>query len=171
MNIENITEKIIEELNDSKNLFTNLEQICKFNSIGIELSEFEDGFSGTLIIKDSIPKIFINSSHHENRQRFTLAHEIGHYYLHRNLEDIFIDTDKNSIFQMNRSNDIKNINYLREIEANKFASSLLIPKSKLESIIKNEILTDEFIENLSKKFKVSVQAMSIRLSKLGYIVY
>src|SRR5437764_12493286 len=46
-----------------------------------------DEISGALIRKQGRAIIAVNPAHHENRQRFTIAHELGHYFLHERLEE------------------------------------------------------------------------------------
>jgi Zn-dependent peptidase ImmA (M78 family) len=59
----------------------------------------------------------------------------------------------------------------REIEANHFAACLLMPKKELMheliSLSREGSINENAIENLAKRFDVSVQAMSVRLAVLG----
>jgi Zn-dependent peptidase ImmA (M78 family) len=60
----------------------------------------------------------------------------------------------------------------KEIEANQFAACLLMPsKLVLERIkaLKVKSLCDDHVEKLAGEFKVSEQAMTIRLSTLGFL--
>ena len=60
-----------------------------------------------------------------------------------------------------------------EREANFFAASLLMPKAFLEADLEKEVyvdlLDDEFLHGLSRKYGVSTQALVNRLKNLGYI--
>ncbi|MFA5888654.1 MAG: ImmA/IrrE family metallo-endopeptidase [Candidatus Paceibacterota bacterium] len=108
--------------------------------------------------------IAINSSKSQERQNFTLAHELGHYFLHKDkikIEGIIVDSD---FFDGGRalfSLDEAEISQM-EIEANNFAYALIMPS---ELIVQAwESLRD--VESCAKVFNVSVSTMSIRLERL-----
>lgn len=114
-------------------------------------------------------KLFIgvNALHPRNRQRFTIAHEIAHLVLHQQ-EDLHID----EAFTINLRSDRSSLAVdEREIEANQFAAELLMPVTWLEADLQERKVDlesgDEVIEELAKRYQVSVQAMTIRLSALG----
>ncbi|MEL7300537.1 MAG: ImmA/IrrE family metallo-endopeptidase [Pseudomonadota bacterium] len=95
--------------------------------------------------------IYVNEAEHPNRQRFTLAHELGHHFLHR-------EWAASSEYQvLLRSAPAYYDRH--EVEANEFAGNLLMPK----------FLLDEFrhlpIPTMAKLFAVSVPAMKYRLQK------
>ncbi len=103
-------------------------------------------------------KIVVNAKHSDTRQRFTIAHELAHFVLHR-----FMMGDGNVDDCAYRSDgSIKNnkIGPREETEANKFAANLLMPA---EAIIRlqEQGITDPF--RMAKLLKVSEGAMSIRL--------
>ena len=62
-----------------------VDQIAK--KLGLLLVQLpaEDEISGAIIRKDDRVIIAVNPTHHMNRQRFTIAHELGHYFLHQGL--------------------------------------------------------------------------------------
>jgi Zn-dependent peptidase ImmA (M78 family) len=121
----------------------------------------ENGISGGLYRHADGPVIGVNAQHHPNRQRFTIAHEIGHLVLHES-EDYFVDRvfrrDTNSSAAVDQV----------EIEANKFAACLLMPKSFVKAAIADyeEPLRSENVEELARSFQVSQQAMTLRLINL-----
>lgn len=116
-----------------------------------------DGISGKIErISENNHLITVNGNHHENRQRFTIAHELGHYFLgHGNKQDTF-ET-------MYRNGDLNP----EETEANIFAAELLMPSSAIQYYVFEENIAD--INILARKFWVSNQAMFIRLQHLGII--
>ncbi|MEI2747294.1 MAG: ImmA/IrrE family metallo-endopeptidase [Ferruginibacter sp.] len=121
------------------------------------------GVSGILLIEKS--SATIGYSKHENikRQRFTKAHELGHFMLHRG-GSLFIDKD----FKMYRPSLGGPSNEWQEWEANEFAVCILMPEHLVRDEVKKiQIDYDEdWVEELAKKFNVSVSAMSIRISRL-----
>ncbi len=97
---------------------------------------------------------------HPNRQRFTLAHELGHYFL-GHLDDnniLFRDPAKN--FSLDNYDPY-------EAEANKFAADLLMPKEKIDFLLQEVKMSS--IEGMAKALQVSPAAMTYRLKNLGYI--
>lgn len=131
------------------------------NKIGIELRRvvMADDISGQLQ-KNGNGKwvISVNSLHHQKRQRFTLAHELGHYFLHRNRAIEFIDK------ALYRSSQMDSMEY----EANNFAGALLMPKKILIEFIKMKGANAEII---SDYFDVSVLAAKIRVETLQRKLY
>src|SRR5262249_6216347 len=126
-----------------------------------------DGVSGALIRKgkDSVI-IGVNSAHHSNRQRFTIAHEIGHYALHKGCK-LHVDQD----FRINwRADNSSTRNSHEEVEANRFAAELLMPVFLIaRDLLRFDDVDDDTVRWLSRRYKVSSQAMQIRLTNLGYI--
>ena len=96
--------------------------------------------------------IFVDEDEPAVRQRFTAAHELGHFVLHR--ESVGHKNEDNYLL---RSEGMSN---RQEAEANKFAASLLMPFDLIEEAMKSGITTPK---DLAKHFKVSEIAMSIRL--------
>ncbi|MEO8608829.1 MAG: ImmA/IrrE family metallo-endopeptidase [Chloroflexota bacterium] len=136
--------------------------------LNVAAQELEDKVSGFLIIKNGQAAIGVNQNHHPNRQRFTVAHELGHYVLHRTLSNIFVDSTL-TFYRDTNSTDGKT---LQEIQANAFAAELLMP----ETIIRDYLRTYEIdlydardVANLASKFGVSEQALTIRLVNLNLI--
>ena len=113
--------------------------------------------SGTLYKDESNHWVIeVNSRHHENRQRYSIAHEIAHWCLDRFYKDKFED----DVFF--RGADVTK----EEYRANEFASLILMPKDKIIDQIQAGI---KDIDVLAKAFKVSTIALRVRLKKLGMI--
>ncbi|MCD7110572.1 ImmA/IrrE family metallo-endopeptidase [Rhizobium sp. DKSPLA3] len=93
--------------------------------------------------------IFVNKTHSEERKRFTIAHEIAHYVLHESQigDGIFDD----AMYRSGLSSKI-------EAEANGLAADILMPWSQVQIL-----MTNHTIEEMARHFKVSVQAMTVRL--------
>ena len=47
----------------------------------------DDEISGAIVRKDGRVVIAVNPAHHHNRQRFTIAHELGHFFFHSGVEE------------------------------------------------------------------------------------
>ena len=112
---------------------------------------------------DGTAIIGVNASHVASRQRFTIAHELGHVALHG-------DADYHFDQKIRYRNDVSSRAIDEaEIEANQFAAELLMPEAFLKQDVDGLELDDTAIEDLARKYQVSVQAMTIRLTVLGYL--
>lgn len=129
---------------------------------------FEGEISGSLIRQGKDALVGVNSMHHENRQRFTLAHEMGHFLLHKG-DRVILDRS----FRVNlRDTNGKNTEDPEEVEANLFAAELLMPEEFLVNSLRDkkiDIEEDDIIEALANDYKVSPQAMTYRLVNLGFL--
>lgn len=126
--------------------------------LGIRLISIpmKDDVSGILSLdvngRDWVVKV--NALHHPNRQRFTIAHEIAHFCRHRFQQAEFEDL---SFFRNGETNQM-------EVEANRFASELLMP----ESIFKDKVrMFSGSIEEIARYFRVSTLAVRVRAKILG----
>lgn len=142
-------------------------KIAKKLNIEIKVKPYEgnDDLSGILVRDYHGTFIGVNALHLKPRQRFTIAHELGHFLLHE-VDPLFIDKKISIYYRHSRATDGVDE---KEVEANNFAGMLLIPTKFLEDDLKKEaidILDEEVIRKLAKKYKVSEQAMSIRLARL-----
>lgn len=144
----------------------NVFAMAKKLGINVIFDNLDADTSGIMLQKKNKTRIAINSSHHINRQRFTLAHEIGHFHLHLlNKEDEAIFVDKRFFRNVESSKGSTRI----EIEANAFAACLLMPKKFMRKSIVNPVISDIDVFKLALQYEVSEQAMTLRLVKLGYI--
>jgi Zn-dependent peptidase ImmA (M78 family) len=157
-----------------------LDHVAAFLGVQLHQEVLEDEVSGMLVCKGDESHIVVNSSHHPNRQRFTVAHECGHLVLHhhRASNRLFVDRQ---IRVYNRVGTAHSGAYddqgsttspQEETEANQFASALLMPRTLIEGHIRDcEIdLTDEVgVARMALAFGVSEQAMSIRLQQLNLL--
>lgn len=112
--------------------------------------------------------IAIEQNHHPHRQRFSIAHEVGHFVLH-----YWPDPQERTMFNCSTADmeirrpettdGDRRLHYLREWEANRFAGELLMPKQPLLAMYR---ATGGRVSALAKHFNVSPLAMEIRLSHL-----
>jgi Zn-dependent peptidase ImmA (M78 family) len=122
----------------------------------IYVTELEQGVYGKLT-RDNTPSgfaIYVNAFDADARRRFTVAHEIAHYVLHRDLINVEI-VDR----EMYRS--VLSSEY--EAQANRLAAEILMPSD----LIKSEFAKNNDLSVLAAGFTVSMTAMNIRLKGLG----
>src|SRR5438034_7962595 len=101
----------------------NVEAIAAAIGIVIRKTPTEDDVSGFLFKQGGVSVIGVNALHHPNRQRFTIAHEIGHFML-----DHFdqVHVDKAIVRLRNEASSTGT--FREEVEANRFAAELLMPR-------------------------------------------
>ncbi len=137
---------------------------------GIFYIELPEEVSGAIVCdkEDESFSIYVNKGKPFNRNHFTVAHELGHYFLHNELvkkEETIIDNadglgGNSTLYRLDDGTSTE-----MEREANNFAASLIMPfglVTKAWRDIGN-------VEECAKIFNVSVSAMSIRLERLNLI--
>jgi Zn-dependent peptidase ImmA (M78 family) len=147
-----------------------IEIIARSQKVDVIPYELGDEVSGMLVINKDSGVIGYNSKHSKGRQRFTIAHEFGHYILHRSLKELFVDKDF-IVIKYRSNKEYSAIEMKHEREANAFAASILMPEHLIKAEIEKKemkMLTEnELIEKLANIFEVSVPAMTFRLSELN----
>jgi len=114
-------------------------------------------------IDDQHFRISVNANDHYYRRRFTMAHELGHYLMHKDL--LGAGTDDNRAYRSVDAGKFHNTNITpqHETEANRFAANLLMPAHLVKRYFYE---ADGDLEKLSKRFQVSSEAMKHRLASL-----
>lgn len=176
--IENKSKDILNDF-DLMKVPIDVESLSTKLNILIEEQNLDNDISGFLVKKKNKNIIGLNIMHPEVRQRFTIAHEIGHLTLHTETS-LFVDYYKGSmLFQkenkkLYRKDKGNYNNYNQEKEANAFAASLLMPKVLIRkelNKLNNDFDYEDIVNKFSRRFKVSSQAMDYRLKSLGYYDY
>lgn len=165
--IEATVERILQEHN-VRTPPVPVDDIARKLGAQLRYAPFEGELSGMVYRQDERVVIGVNSLHHPNRQRFTIAHEIAHMLLHKGKE---IHVDK--AFRINLRDTVSSQAVDREeIEANIFAAELLMPREMLVLDLKGQQIDyedEEMLKGLAKKYRVSTQAITFRLLNLGLI--
>lgn len=141
--------------------------LAESEGIRVVFQDLEDRISGMLVQSEQETVIGVNARHHENRQRFTLAHELAHHQLHPNSPTVYVD----GMMVHFRGEDTQGPAPI-EIEANAFAAALLMPENFLREDLGTEsfdLFDESAVRRLAQKYKVSVQALTIRLMELGLL--
>jgi Zn-dependent peptidase ImmA (M78 family) len=192
--IKKYAQRLLEQI-DYKDGSVDLRKICSKLSIHLDFTnqKAQDG-NGNIILGSvnfDRKSIVINSHDDKNRERFTIAHEVGHFCLQHDQylrseyiveRDLIIDSEKENTFNFERL----------EFQANLFASNLLLPddvflrktaeyREQLE--FKNRghgyIFVDDqpcnygpynmLVSNLSSDFEVSKQVIQIKFGQMGML--
>jgi len=148
-----------------------VESLAHVLHVDVRKSHVEGDISGFLYRDHdkSAAVIGVNSRHHHNRQRFTIAHELGHFLLHTG-DKVHVDHGFEVRLRNDESSQGTNLD---EKEANLFAAELLMPKSfierDLEEIGAVDLNDERTIKTLAEKYRVSSHALAFRLAYLGYV--
>jgi len=146
-----------------------VEQLANFSGADVHYEPFSGELSGMVHRQPNGKAVIgVNALHSPTRQRFTIAHELGHLILHKD-EQFHVDESSPIGFRNALSSLAVDAD---EIEANQFAAELLMPVSLLNAEIAKipaKTGTEEAITMLAEVFGVSEQAMTFRLSGLGLL--
>ena len=143
-----------------------VEQIAESLGARVRFSPHEGELAGMLMRGNGQTVIGVNSLHHVNRQRFTIAHEIGHLLLHKG--EVHIDRS----FRVHRRDAVSSMAIdPEEIEANRFAAELLMPFDMIANDLAEliDVEDEDEIKRLADKYQVSVQAMTHRVTNLLHL--
>jgi Zn-dependent peptidase ImmA (M78 family) len=120
-------------------------------------ASLDERISGMLIKRaGQDPEIYVHASDSPNRQRFTCAHELGHYVKRSATGDAAWEYVEHRDLLTTQGTDAE------EIYANRFAASLLMPRGAVEALHR-----ELGPAALAFRFGVSADAMHYRLVNLG----
>jgi Zn-dependent peptidase ImmA (M78 family) len=91
---------------------------------------------------------------YENQKRFIISHEIGHLLLHYSTYTYVCNKNYFDIWQPQKRFD-------KELEANSFASELLLPNKYLKELFRKQDLTMSIIESIADQFKTTLSSAAI----------
>lgn len=177
--IRSLVEKILKEREIGK-CPVQIEEVAQAVGVEVRRNATNEPLSGFLLRHGAGKAIIgVNKSHHPNRQRFTIAHELGHYFLHGGKEVHVDESFMTSATISLRGKEAELGQEPEEIEANLFAAEMLMPevflKRDLEHLSEKAPPDEEAFEKavlkLAKKYEVSKQAMTFRLINLGHATY
>lgn len=181
--IQDVVEKVFQQYDITKTPYKFIKVICQNENISLlPVPNFSDDIEGWIQNIDGQYDILYNENKIEERQNFTLAHELGHYFLQHLKQGSLIDSEES----LTKNNDEK------ECEANYFASNFLLPKKLVEKEFNSIITFSTRLKNvkipltisqngyqfsnwtiihtkLCKKFKVSKEFLCFRLDSLNLI--
>lgn len=152
--IEQIALDVRTHWNLGKGAISNLALLLQNNGILIARISLSDGIDSFSCWRETKPIIALVSNNKTSvRSRFNAAHELAHLVLHR--------------YVQNEDLENKSVHSLIEKQAHRFASAFLMPA---ESFSKDFIAPSlPILENMKKKWLVSIAAMVMRGADLGFI--
>ncbi len=165
MLINNLTQDIIDLYNIQIPIENINDVVTTLGGRVEETMDIDTMSDGSIRKQDDGFIIYISPFQSSERKKFTIAHELGHLFLHMGykISSELWDKQKNATYY--RSGDS-----LMEYQANEFAAALLMPKEIYKKImdqytIENKVETDK----VADYFGVSVSAASNRGKFLGYL--
>lgn len=172
--IANLSRKII--LGENHNNFDLAEILNDIYGISIYYSDTDkfDGYLGLeKVDSQNKPMIVLNSNQPEDRQLFTLAHELGHLIIHYGylpgVREVDIEAKQNvlSISGYYRTQDLPvETTDPKELQANQFAGTFLMPEKTVEELTQGiDSFTDK-VTTLAKNLGVTTRAARKRLQVL-----
>ena len=176
--VDDRARKMLEDTN-ALSLPVDLDKILAALELELRINPMGEEYSGFLAVDKHM--IVVNERHPHVRRRFTIAHEIGHYDLHRrdrDPADVFVDRaayfgdeDEREVYF--RHNRLGIADYRMEAEANAYAAGLLMPKELLDRYLeqhadKIDLSKAEDIRMVAEAFDVSWPAMGYRLRNFGF---
>lgn len=133
--------------------------IARKLGLPVKASTLPAGISGEIRPAAGSFEIKVNRHESRGRQRFTVAHELAHFLLHR--DHIGSGVSDDALYRSSLSD-------VREAEANRLAAEILMPRERVRAAFAQTTGTaEERLKTLSDTFGVSEAAMSIRLEQVS----
>jgi len=115
---------------------------------------------GIIHFGDPLSIIKINSEiKYETKKRFTIAHEIGHLLMHKDIEPHFDNENTLNWFNANEHQLKKG---KQELEANEFAAELLMPEEVFIKESSNHLFSPDLLMYLADRFQTSLTSTVFR---------
>lgn len=135
----------------------------------ISTTDLPHGMSGSISREGEIYVVYVNANQPLRRQRFTIAHEIGHFLKHKKYldqADEILNPAKKAILTRKNdgasaANDIEERR--REYAADQFAGNLLMPEVNFKEVW----LKAQCLKDVADYFGVSEMAANVRAALLG----
>ena len=164
--IEQIVDYLLDKFDyhDGSDIYVDITRLV--NVLGFQVGEsdkFNDTEDGFILVKDDKKIIGVNKNRTIEDKRFIIAHELGHYLIHRTDEETFFMHRENLKGKNNEEND-----------ADYFAACLLMPSKSFKAIY--EIITssmldpkeNDIIPLMQKLFRTPKTSISRRIDEVIY---
>jgi len=163
-----------------------MEELMQVHNIYYTAKKLPDNISGASMTTENGKQVIVVDKYQpDTRKKFTIAHELGHLLLKHdtalntqdkgmiNTQQKQLNTPSQILFRNDKTSEGSD---WREVEANHFAASLLMPREILNREIHKLMqkkpkpyLSEPDVCELANIFEVSPISMSIRLSRLGFM--
>jgi len=146
---------------DDASIPIDLEFIASLRGVKVEYKDMEETIAGQLISRDGIVVAQVNQRHLYSRQRFTLAHEIGHTFFPGFSRHKVFRQELNKCWLSERRHRNRE-EYLCDL----FASELILPRSQVTRMIKPGSAALDNLLLIAEEFRASLEATSMKFPKL-----
>ena len=156
---------IYEKENDNSNITNVVERMNGTISEEFDTSQYSDGSIEKVLEKDIMFRINLyNNNSTLQRKNFTIAHELGHLFLHMGFgTEEWYKVENGTRYYRSGLDD-------EEKEANQFAAAFLMPKKEYRKILYENVSEGIInIQEIANFFNVSIDAAINRGKWLGYI--
>ena len=165
---EEIETRAMEILKDHGLFSLPVDPVRLANKAGIQVHNAvfsDETISGMVAKRGKNITMLVEQSEPPYRKRFSIAHELGHHFLHL-LEDGEIVTKKVDLFRecVSAEDDVDETRRM-DVEANQFAAALLMP----EPLVREVYGKTNSLAEMARLFNVSEEAMGIRLNTLRMV--
>jgi Zn-dependent peptidase ImmA (M78 family) len=140
--------------------------IARREGIAVNNATFvDDSIAGMIARRGNEVTLLVNQGDPPYRKRFTIAHELGHHFLHLADDGEFVDGEGDLFRQPKGDPGNWTPEQSEEYLANMFATALLMP----EDAVRVTWEDSRSLERMARRFNVSEQAMGVRLDQLGLL--
>lgn len=149
----NVAISIINELDIRHQSEINIEDIANYRNAFVRYDNVSGAEARLVRLQDHGVITVNNQSTNNGRVRFSIAHELGHFELHKDAGHLFSCTTEDMLCTIQNN---------KEYEANAFSAELLMPQKFFLPLCINKIPEIAFIRSLAKDFRVSLSAAAVR---------
>ena len=159
-----------------KSVPVNVEALIQNTGIGLEAAApLDEGISGHIKREEGGKYVIrANGREHDYRRRFTLAHELDHYVLHKSILDLSGGVNDNTMYRTDTSAAGYNshVHAIHERQANSFAANLLMPDDEVRKVWRQEADAGRHpsgnpsLRSMYRHFQVSPSAMRWKLRNM-----
>ena len=142
-----------------------IDPVLLANELGVTVNNAKfanDSLAALIAKRGKNAQIFVEQSDPPYRKRFSIAHELGHHFLHLQEDGEIVDKRADMFRERIPDGEDWSWGRYREIEANLFAAALLMP----EELVREEWEVNPDVSTMAKIFNVSEEAMGYRIDAL-----
>lgn len=135
------------------------------NKLGVTVNNAkfaDDSLAGLIARRGDHTRILVEQADPPYRKRFSIAHELGHHFLHLLEDGEIVDKRADMFREKEPVGGHLSSERMREIQANWFAAALLMPAE----FVREEWARNPSIAHMARVFNVSEEAMGYRVDAL-----
>lgn len=154
-----LAEFLREELGLGPGPLPDLLDVVEDLGLDLALEPLHDGLAGLCVRTDEVAVALVDSSPVVGRQRFTVAHELCHFWV-GDAQPVWIDEQ---LFAEDRGHRVQ------EIRANAFAVHFLMPEEGVRRHLRGRQVDERVVVELQHTFGVSLEALLWHLANLRFV--